>query len=561
MRTRVVVIFCLLLLCPTLLYAQWQDDGVAVCAASANQQSPAAVSDGVGGAFMVWADTRNGVSDIYAQRIDAGGHALWTTDGVAVCTQSADQSFPTLLADGTGGVIIAWHDWRNNVAAGQDLYTQRLNASGVPQWTANGVVLVSATAGQHYPRLVSNGAGGALAVWLDFRNGSMNSDIYGTRLTSTGTLPDGIGGFAVSTAAQDQTPSSIIPYAGGGAIVAWTDTRNGNPNIYAARSSNAGVVLDAIGIPLCVVGGDQLYPNTISDGAGGAIFAWSDAAQAGEIFAQRINSAGVVQWTANGVMVGTNLLASILQAPQMVADGAGGAILSWFRYDLSELNIYAQRIDGSGAKQWLAAGVPVCTAASDQSYLVMTSDQAGGAVVGWADARNATGGNDVFAQRVLANGTMAWAINGVVLCDLSFDQSELAVVSDLTGGAIFAWTDKRNFTHTDIYAQRLASAGQMPTGVGDAPAAASLGMNYPNPFNPETSIPFSLANAGHVTLRVYDVSGRFVTTLLDENRGAGEHVARWDGRDARGRASSSGIYFVRLNASGRTETKKIALLK
>jgi hypothetical protein len=99
------------------------------------------------------------------------------------------------------------------------------------------------------------------------------------------------------------------------------------------------------------------------------------------------------------------------------------------------------------------------------------------------------------------------------------------------------------------------------TGIGDTPLATQLGPNYPNPFNPETSIPFVLGRDGRVTLRIFDVNGRFVATLLDENRGAGQHVARWDGRDARGRASSSGVYFVRLDANTMTATRKIVLLK
>lgn len=103
--------------------------------------------------------------------------------------------------------------------------------------------------------------------------------------------------------------------------------------------------------------------------------------------------------------------------------------------------------------------------------------------------------------------------------------------------------------------------GGCGTAVGDTPRAAQLGQNYPNPFNPETSIPFSLARAGRVTLRIYDVSGEFVATLLDENREPGEHVARWDGRDAQGRASSSGMYFARLESNGSSETRKLVLLK
>jgi len=100
-----------------------------------------------------------------------------------------------------------------------------------------------------------------------------------------------------------------------------------------------------------------------------------------------------------------------------------------------------------------------------------------------------------------------------------------------------------------------------PTPVGDSPRATALGANYPNPFNPETSIPFSLASAGRVSLKIYDVSGRSVAQTIDHKPPPCEHVARWDGRDARGRASSSGVYFARLEANGTTETKKIALIK
>jgi hypothetical protein len=99
------------------------------------------------------------------------------------------------------------------------------------------------------------------------------------------------------------------------------------------------------------------------------------------------------------------------------------------------------------------------------------------------------------------------------------------------------------------------------TGVGDTPSVTTLGQNYPNPFNPETSIPFTLAREGRVVLQVFDANGRLVATLLDENRSAGQHVAHWNGRDARGRVSSSGVYFARLETRGSEQTRKLVLLK
>ena len=101
-----------------------------------------------------------------------------------------------------------------------------------------------------------------------------------------------------------------------------------------------------------------------------------------------------------------------------------------------------------------------------------------------------------------------------------------------------------------------------PTGVGDTPSAATrLEPNYPNPFNPSTTIPFTLARDARVTLRIYDVNGRAVTTLVDGERAAGPHEAHWDGRDAHGLRVSSGVYLARVEADGTTDTRKLVLLK
>ena len=93
--------------------------------------------------------------------------------------------------------------------------------------------------------------------------------------------------------------------------------------------------------------------------------------------------------------------------------------------------------------------------------------------------------------------------------------------------------------------------------IGLAPLEFTLSQNYPNPFNPTTTIEFTLAQDGRVTLKIYDVSGREVATLLDDERNAGiyQHVV-WDAR-----GMPSGTYFARLEFSGRVLVQKIALLK
>jgi hypothetical protein len=94
-----------------------------------------------------------------------------------------------------------------------------------------------------------------------------------------------------------------------------------------------------------------------------------------------------------------------------------------------------------------------------------------------------------------------------------------------------------------------------------APGASYLAQNFPNPFNPTTRITFGLAAPADVSLRIYDAAGRLVRVLAEEARPAGNYAELWDGRDARGAAVASGIYFYRLQAGAFTETRKMALLR
>lgn len=100
-----------------------------------------------------------------------------------------------------------------------------------------------------------------------------------------------------------------------------------------------------------------------------------------------------------------------------------------------------------------------------------------------------------------------------------------------------------------------------PVRVGAVPPALVLGQNQPNPFNPATTIRFSIPAAARVTLRIHDVAGRLVRTLSDAERPAGEYDVTWDGRDDRGAGVAAGVYFYRLAAGGESQTRKMILLK
>ena len=98
---------------------------------------------------------------------------------------------------------------------------------------------------------------------------------------------------------------------------------------------------------------------------------------------------------------------------------------------------------------------------------------------------------------------------------------------------------------------------------GEVPAAYSLSQNFPNPFNPTTTIKFGLREKGQVTLKIYNVAGQLVKTLVDEvqaPRAYGFSVT-WDGGNDAGNAVSSGVYFCKMLTREFSRTQKLVLLK
>jgi len=93
------------------------------------------------------------------------------------------------------------------------------------------------------------------------------------------------------------------------------------------------------------------------------------------------------------------------------------------------------------------------------------------------------------------------------------------------------------------------------------PTQFALEQNYPNPFNPATHIRFTLAHVGHVALRVYDVTGRLVQTLVNESRQAGEFHETWDGKTSVGLAAATGVYFYRLETVSQVATRTMLLVR
>ncbi len=442
--------------------------GLPLCTAVNSQTYPQITPDGAGGAIVTWQDARGASSDIYAQHVLAGGTVdpAWPAGGRALCAATGSQHTPQIAPDGAGGAIVTWEDTRSG---NTDIYAQHVLAGGTvdPAWPADGRALCTAANTQASPRIVSDGAGGAIVTWQDFRGSSY--DVYAQRVLAGGTVDPAwpADGRALCTVAGDQLFPQPVADGAGGAIVTWQDFRGASYDIYAHHVQAGGAVdpaWPAGGRALCTVTGNQYAPQIASDGAGGAIVAWYDPRSGSyDIYAQHVLASGAVDfaWPTDGRALCT--AANTQAYPQVVPDGTGGAIVTWQDLRGAGYDIYAQHVLAGGAVDpaWPADGRALCSAANDQMFPRLIADGAGGAIVTWQDERGGAY-DDVYAQHVLAGGAVdpAWPADGRAVGTATGYQESPQFVADGSGGVLVTWQDSRAGSF-DVYAQRIGRHGYL----------------------------------------------------------------------------------------------------
>ncbi|HKQ56411.1 MAG TPA: hypothetical protein VJY35_00970 [Candidatus Eisenbacteria bacterium] len=280
------------------LDAAWTTNGKGICVTAGDQTYPRPTSDGAGGLIVSWDDSRGTDQDVYAQHVLATGalDASWPVAGRRVCGALGQQFGSWPVPDGSGGAIVVWDDRRagsNNT----DLYAQRVLASGVvdPSWPTDGRALCTAAGDQFSDRPIPDGSGGALICWEDRRSGT-SYDIYAQHILTSGQIAGSwpANGLAVCSATNDQRSPYAISDGAGGLIVAWTDYRGGaSSDIYALRVSGAGVIdpsMPTNGRAVSTAVNDQTQIWSVSDNSGGAIITWQDtrSSASGDVYAQTV---------------------------------------------------------------------------------------------------------------------------------------------------------------------------------------------------------------------------------------------------------------------------------
>ncbi len=430
-------------------YTKWTSDGVLLSNGTAaapkgnnSAQKAQICTDGNGGAYVVWEDKRwstKYATKLYAQRILADGTLGYKAGGILLCdTLKQDQINAAICEDGSGNAYVAWEDYRSTISPSSsipDIYMNRLTPSGIT-WGQYATAVITQGADQKNVRLCNDGQGGCFLVWTTNFGGTPIS-IYGTRISSSGTVLWGTQGYGVVINKADyytkNAANPVITRDGTDLIVAWEEPQISSSQgieVMVMRMGNDGSKRWASpNNPTALAAGDQTHAIAFSDNApgspSGVLVAYESYAGTRDIGVTRIGGDGnAISPSPNTIYPVCNLAYD--QSAPVGVKLYNGMLLAWVdaRAGGTQTSIYAQVVDttpvrklwpsnSASTSRW---GLPVSISATggikDQLAIAPRSS---GAILAWRDERGATSGYDVYAQLVFANGTLPIELSSFTL--------------------------------------------------------------------------------------------------------------------------------------------------
>ena len=458
----------------------------------------------------------------------------WQTvvDTTRLTYADGDSWLSELGADIYGNIHVTWQDNRDG---NDEIYYTKLDNNG--NTLVDDMRLTSDNAESVFPHLQLDGSGNVHIIWRDSRNGS--PEMYYIKL-------DNNGNVLVDTTRLTSGPTfnhnlrvdnvDIIH-------IAWQDRRDGNPEIYYAKLDNNGNPLIS-DIRVSTATGDSWWPYIGIDNSLNVHIAWYDARNGnGEIYYTKLDNNG------NTLVDDTSLTfaGGAVGAPALEVDNSNNIHIVWPDNRNGYSALYYTKLDNNGNT---LIDDTLVTTANGEGYL-MDMDDEGNVHIAWSDNRD---GNDEIYYTKIDN-------NGNTLVDdtrLTFDDADSwwpRISVDENDGIHITWDDNRNGNREIYYIK-----GDIITAVDENPilypAEYKLMQNYPNPFNPTTTIHYVIGRMQPVSLKIYDISGKEVAILVNEEKPAGAYTVKFDVSKL-----SSGIYFYQLKAGDFTQTKKMILMR
>jgi len=342
------------------------------------------------------------------------------------------------------------------------------------QWSDEGIPIRTGKNIEWFRSAIPVEDGSVIYVWSDTRRG--DRDVWAQKISEEGEMlwgdnssdpeyPDMVEGILVNGEINRQEDPVIIDGGDNCVIVAWVDFRNEDAgDIYAQKLNSDGEMLWAEeGVPLCLASDIQISLNIANDTAGGAYIIWLDSRGTGgaDIYGTHVLTDGTIAagWDGDGNSIVS--MAGSQNQHTFWEDGEGGAVMVWHdTRDPNNENIYMQRISSDGTLLWDEDGSVLCGEEGTQIKPKITPLTDGDFVVAWRDERNDYNG-DIYARKIDLDGNLLWD-NEIVIFEDTDIQENPRVTKSSDGGAFITWQDGRyDINFKEIFIQKIDAAGNI----------------------------------------------------------------------------------------------------
>lgn len=446
----------------------WNENGIQISNLAGSQTNSKIIKAETGSVIITWQNELNGDSEIYAQKINTSGQKLWSKNGIPITQIEKNQSYPEITTDQNGGAIIVWHDLRFD---NEDIYIQRVDSTGTPLWTTNGIALTSTHSTQWFPKITSNSQGGAIVVWSDRRKG--NFDIYAQKVSSDGKISWETDGKRVTQSDYSAEDPEIV-YLDNEIVLTYRIKNNGV--YFQIIDNNGNIKLGNQGKKISYNSISPTHPQIAKNQQNELMVVWSDPFAGDlDLYGQIIDKNGNTKWEQEYPLVQTG-------GDQDKAKIVGRATWSigWIDHRSGHPEIYAQKIDSSGNKKYAPSGIPIAIGQRNSSQFDLTSNINDSLIMAFNNYKK--GSSDIYAQEINQSGNLSWDTNGT-LVNSSYGktkQQNVRIINDGYDNYIYAFEDSR-LGFPKIYLQKISSSGQkLWSSAGIAATAGSVTQKNPN---------------------------------------------------------------------------------
>lgn len=311
--------------------ALWNFEGLPICVVEKNQLIPKIVADDDGGVFLIWQDTRfNAPFDdsimLFMQHVDADGNLLWGADGIPATSfkfSTPNSLYFQIVSDNAGGAIISFYGFSDDTDKTKKLLTSRINADGEFIWQETIMSSIPGNVDDIF--LLADGTGGAVAGWDDYRDAEFAIAVQ--HVNASGEISWAENGNRITNLYNKESyPPVIAPDNTGGYFIAWSDVRNSVIQVFAQRLNADGEYQWAENGIAISSPDDYAFDYVMQSDLEGNAFITFTYGFPGNTLAQKINLDGTLLWGADPKDVFAPVT-NTEQLPNIAADGFGGAVI------------------------------------------------------------------------------------------------------------------------------------------------------------------------------------------------------------------------------------------